>query len=86
MSQHLNRLNDKEALEWDRAHERFCETGQWENEMNAFKRWWRRVYIDGFAKFVTPYDSAKAAWKEALKWNVKMIEGEIGEEPEDETD
>ena len=30
MSQHLNRLNKEESLEWDEAYKRFCETGEWE--------------------------------------------------------
>ena len=30
MSQHLNRLNAEESFEWDKAYEKFCETGEWE--------------------------------------------------------
>ena len=37
MSQHLNRLNAKEAAEWDIAYKRFCETGKWEDEEDEYE-------------------------------------------------
>lgn len=36
MSQHLNRLNAEESVEWDEAFEKFCETGQWEEQMKVY--------------------------------------------------
>lgn len=34
MSRHLNRLNDEEAVEFDKAFEQFCEAENEENKMN----------------------------------------------------
>lgn len=36
MSQHLNRLNDEEAVEFDKAFGEFCKTENEENEMKLY--------------------------------------------------
>ena len=96
MSQHLNRLNAKEAAEWDIAYKRFCETGtREESGMKAFEKWSKTP--NGYAERESDYAEGEAAWRAALEEVLKQanlpssvdkvdimnwIEKELGEDDE----
>jgi len=78
MGQHLNRLNAKEALEWDKRYERFCETGKWEEEMKQFEKWNKPYYLNDLAlsdelRAKHRKQERKCGWKAALKEVLKQI-------------
>lgn len=77
MSQHLNRLNAEESLEWDEAYKRFCETGEWEEyKMKAFWKWYGELPMREDAEDFSLDTQAKykKGWKAAFELMLEWLE------------